>query len=196
MPCENILTGAILNDCANAMVGGIEVNVLLFNHADIDKSACTFSATNNTLMTNFQLKAGKTGYLFEGVKQANSLKSELVIKENGINKHKHTFTGVILQFSADNKERLMELANGGKVAVMVELKWKGAGNAEAFQLGGYESGLNLTSYNWATNENDGTVQIELSSEENYEEPKIPLTVLETDYTTTATAFGNKFAQAV
>lgn len=194
MPCGNILTGAILNDCDNAMVAGIEVNVLMFNHSDIDKSTCTFSVTNKTVLTNFQLKPGKTGYLFEGVKQVNALKSELAKKEFGNDKHKHTFTGVILQFSAENKKRLMEFAEGGKIAVIVELKWKGAGSADAFQIGGFDSGLELQSYAWATNENDGTVSLELASSEGYEESRVPLSILETSYLLTATAFGNKFIQ--
>jgi hypothetical protein len=195
MACDGLLTSDILFDCTNAMVGGVEVNVLLFNHKDIDKSAVTFSGTNKMIMTNFQLKSGKTGYLFQGVKQVNALKNELVKKELGPDKWKHTFSGIILNFSAENKERLMEMSEGGKYAVMVELKWKGALAAEPFQLGGYESGLELNVATWATNENDGTVSIELSSSDGYEEPKQVYTVLETDYTTTLTAFGNKFIQA-
>lgn len=195
MACDGLLTSDILFDCANAMVGGVEVNVLLFNHKDIDKSTVTFSATNKMVMTNFQLKSGKTGYLFQGVKQVNALKNELVKKELGPDKWKHTFSGIILNFSAENKERLMEMSEGGKYAVMVELKWKGASAIEAFQLGGYDSGLELNVATWATNENDGTITIELSSSEGYEESKQVYTVLETDYTTTLTAFGNKFIQA-
>jgi hypothetical protein len=121
------------------------------------------------------------------------IKFELVKKELGPDKFKHTFAGTILNFSSENKERLMELAEGGKVAVMVELKWKGASSADAFQLGGFESGLELQVATWATNENDATIAFELSSSEGYEEPKPVLTVLETDYATTATAFANKFA---
>lgn len=193
MACEGLLTSDILFDCDNSMVGGIEVDVLIFNHKDIDRAACTISGTNKTVMTNFALKAGKTGYLFQGVKQVNALKFELVKKELGPDKFKHTFAGTILNFSSENKERLMELAEGGKVAVMVELKWKGASSADAFQLGGFESGLELQVATWATNENDATIAFELASSEGYEEPKPVLTVLETDYATTATAFANKFA---
>ena len=193
MPCDGLLTNDILFDCDNSMVGGIEVDVLIFNHKDINKSAVTFSPTNKTVMTNFQLKATKTGYLFQGVKQVNALKFELVKKELGPDKFKHTFAGTVLNFSAENKERLMELSEGGKVAVMVELKWKGASSVDAFQLGGYDSGLELQVATWATNENDGTISIELSSSDGYEETKPVISVLETDYATTATAFANKFA---
>lgn len=195
MACDGLLTSDILFDCANSMVGGIEVNVLMVNHSDINKSAVTFDASNKMIMTNFQLKAGKTGYLFQGVKQVNSLKFELVKKEMGPDKFKHTFAGTILNFSAENKERLMELSEGGKVAVIVELKWKGTAAADAFQVAGYDSGLELQVATWSTNENDGVISIELASVDGYEETKPVFTLKETDYATTATAFGNKFLQA-
>lgn len=195
MACDGILTSDILFDCDNAMVGGIEVNVLLFNHKDLNKSAVTFAPTNKMIMTNFQLKAGKTGFLFQGVKQVNSGSFELVKKEMGPDKFKHIFAGTILNFSAENKERLMEMSEGGKYAVMLELKWKGGAAADAFQLFGYDSGLELNVATFGTNVNDGVISIELSSSDGYEESKPALTVLETDYTTTLTAFGNKFLQA-
>jgi hypothetical protein len=192
MACEGLLTGNILYDCDNEMVAGIEVNVLAFNHSDIDKSACTFSATNKMVMTNFQLKTGKTGFLIQGVKQVNALKFELVKKELGSDRFKHTFTGIIFNLSAENKQRLTELARGGKIAIMVELKWKGLNSADAFQLAGYDSGLELQVATWGVNENDAKISIELSSSEGYEETKPVLSVLETDYNTTSIAFGNKF----
>lgn len=195
MACKGLLTGDILFDCDNAMVAGLEVNVLLFNHKDIDKVASTFSATQKTKVTNFALKAGKTGYLLQGVKQVNALRFELVKKELGPDKFKHTFAGVILNLSTENKEQLLEMSRGGLYAVIVELKWKGTGNTEAFQLGGFDCGLELMVGTFDSNVNDGVVSIELSSKDGYEETKPILTVLETDYTTTATAFSNKFASA-
>lgn len=191
--CDGLLTADILFDCDNAMVGGVEVNVLLFNHKHIDKVATTFDSVQKTKLTNFALKAGEQGFLLQGVKQVNALKFELVKKEIGPDKFKHTFAGVILNLSTENKERLLEMSQGGLYAAMVELKWKGANNEEAFQLGGFDSGLELMVGTWSSGENDGTVSIELSSKEGYEESKPVLTVLETDYTTTALAYANKFA---
>ena len=192
--CDGILSGDILADCENPMVGGLEVNVLLVNHSDIDKTACTFSSTNKTVLTNFQLKAGKTAYLLEGIKQINSLASELVVKETSQDKMKHTFSGMILNYSAANKAKLYDMI-GGLFAVIVELKWKGATGEDAFQIGGFESGMRLSVVNWSTKENDGNISFELSSVEGYEEPKPTLSILETSYALTATAFGNKFEQA-
>jgi hypothetical protein len=194
MACEGLLTTDILFDCTNAMVGGMEVDVLIFNHGELDKSAITFDAVDKNKITNFQLKSAKTGILLKGVKQINSASWELVKKATGPDKFKHIFKGVLLNYSATQKAALMAMAQGGKYAVMIELKWKNALNVDAFQLIGYDSGLELQTATWGTSENDGTIQIELASTENYEENRPTITVLETDYATTATAFGNKFVQ--
>jgi hypothetical protein len=190
--CDGLLTSDILFDCDNAMTGGMEVNVLLFNHKDIDKTATTFDPTNRTKMTNFAMKATKKGFLLQGIKQVNALKFELVKKELGPDKYKHTFAGMILNLTAANKLRLLEMSTGGLYAVMVELKWKGSASADAFQLAGYDSGLELMVSTWGSNDNDGNVSIELASKEGYEETTPIVSVFETSYALTSTAFANKF----
>lgn len=195
MACDGLLTNDILFDCDNAPKGGIEVDVLLINREDIDLSAVTFDGANKLLMTNLQLLSSKTGYLIQGVKQVQGASAELVKKETSTDAFKHIFSGVILNFSAANKLQLQSMAEGGSLVAVIELKWKGASNADAFQVLGYEAGLELNTMTWNTNENDGTVQIELSSVDGFEEPKMVLTLLETDYATTKAAFDAKFAQA-
>ena len=193
MACEGFITDDLLYDCANAPVGGIEPNVLLFNVLDIDYTATTRDATNPDIVTNFQLKTGKTGYLLQGVKQVNNGASELVKKEFSSDKRKHTFNGVAFNVSAAVKQQLNEMAKGGKYVVIVERKWKGLNNAEAFLIYGLDSGLELETEVHNTNENDGVAQFALASADGYEERYLPSTVLETDYLTTKTAFDAKFA---
>jgi hypothetical protein len=193
MACDNLITADILNDCDNSSIGGLETNVLLINANDIDRSATTFDATNKTLMTNFALLAGKTGYLLEGVKQVNSFNWELVKKERTTDKFKHVFTGVILNPTAVNKEQLRNMAQGGKFIVVLEQKWKGVDNDEAFAVLGYGSGLELMTSTRSSAENDGTIGFTLESVEGYEETTTDVTLLETDYTTTKASFLAKFA---
>lgn len=191
--CDGILSGDILNDCLNQSVGGVEVNVLLFNMDDINKSATTFNSTNKLLVDNFELKTGKIGYLLEGVKQTNILKWELVKKELGNDKYKHTFSFIVLNPTVANRNKLFEM-NGGRFAVMVEAKFKGASLAEPFLLGGYDSGMEFSTNTWASNENDGTILVEMTSVENYEEPKPVLTFLDTDYATSKALYDAKFTE--
>jgi hypothetical protein len=192
MPCEGLITANILFDCDNPSIGGLETDVLLINAEDINIATTTISATNKTLMTNLALKATKVGFLLQGVKQINGTSYELVKKEFGPDKFKHMFTGVILNPSAANKLQATLLSEGGKYVVVVEQKWKGAANADAFQVYGYKSGLELMTLTYNSKENDGTISFTLESTEGYEEPIVPMTLLETDYATTKTAFDAKF----
>lgn len=194
MACDGLLTTDILFDCDNAPKGGIEVNVLLFNKEQIDISAVTFDAANKLKMTNFQLLSGNTGVLLKGVKQVQGLSNELVKKETSIDAFKHLFSGVVLTPSVANRLQLQSLSEGASIVAMVELKWKGSGNTEAFIVGGYDAGLELNVLKWSTTENDGTIAFELSSVDGFEEPKQVMTLLETDYTTTKAAFDAKFVQ--
>jgi hypothetical protein len=192
--CDGLLTADILNDCENSAIAGIEADVLIFNNQEINRTATTFDAVKKLLITDLVLNTGKTGFLLEGVKQVNALKMELVKKELGNDKYKHTFSFLILNPTEANR-RALDTMNGGYFSVLVETKFKGALNAEPFLLGGYASGMQLLTATFATNENDGTISVEMSSVDGFEEPKPLFTVLDTDYATTKTAFNAKFVGA-
>jgi len=190
-----ILDADFVLSCDDKAQGGLENDVLLVNRSDVDYSAITFSATNKTICTNFQLKSGKTGYLLQGVKQVNSTAYELVKQEFSFDTFKHTFNGVVLTPNSANKEQAEKLASGGKYVVIVNRKYKGADNADAFEIYGLESGLELETMTYNSKENNGVISFALSSAEGEDETALPKTLLETDYATTLTAFEAKFLQA-
>jgi len=192
--CEEILTADISKNCDENPQAGLEVNVLLFNMADIDKATSTFDATTDLLMTNFATKTGTTGYLLEGVKQSNYASEELVIKDYA-NAYKHLFGGVILEPSVENRKSLETLMSGGKFVAIVEKKWKGVDDDDAFVVLGFDAGLEASSSTWNSKENDGVEMFELASSDGYEEPRKAYNLLETDYATTLAAFVLKFATA-
>lgn len=193
--CEEKLTAAIQKDCDNKPKGGIEVGVIFYNFDDLDKGNTTFDGSNDLIITNLATKSGTTGYLLDGIKQVNSASSELIKNEEGFDKHRHLFRGVILAPSAANKKRLDEIASGGRYVVIIEKKWKGTDQDDAFEILGYDAGLVIASVIWDTKESDGVIKFEIASEENFEEPKMPLNILETNYATTKTAFDGLFATA-
>jgi hypothetical protein len=193
--CTGSLTADIIFDCANAPVAGIEQNVVLINKDDIDIAATTISATNRIMVTNLQLKPGTTGYLLTGVKQSNGKAWELVKKENAPDKFKHTFSGVIFNPGAENKQQADQLGKGGKYVAVIEQVWKGEDSAEAFEILGLSSGLELSTMTNSSRENDNMIVFELASVDGYEEVTMPKTLLDGDYAATKTAFTNKFAQA-
>ena len=193
--CTGNLTADIVFDCANAPIGGIEQNIVLINKDDIDLSTTTVDLTNRVLVTNLQLKPGKTGYKLEGIKQSNGKAWELVKKENAPDKFKHTFSGVIFNPSAANKQQADELSKGAKYVAVVEQVWKGANSADAFEILGLKSGLELITMTNSSKENDNMIMFELSSADGFEEVTMPKTLLETDYMATKTAFDSKFVEA-
>lgn len=190
-----ILDADFVLSCDDKAQGGLENDVLLINRSDVDYSAITYDASNKTIVTNFQLKSGKTGYLLQGVKQVNSTAYELVKQEFSFDTFKHTFNGVVLTPSSANKEQAEKLASGGKYVVIVNRKYKGASNADAFEIYGLESGLELETMTYNSKENNGVISFALSSAEGEDETSLPKTLLETDYATTLTAFEAKFLQA-
>ncbi|WP_202390746.1 hypothetical protein [Flavobacterium sp. Sd200] len=193
--CTGLLTNDILFDCANAPVGGIEQNVVLINKEDIDITATTVSTANKLQITNLQLKPGKKGFKLTGVKQSNGKAWELVKKENAPDKFKHTFSGVIFTPSLENKEQADNLSQGGKYVVAIEQVWKGQGNADAFEVLGYNSGLELTTMTNSSKENDNMIMFELASADGFEETSMPKTLLHTDYATTKTVFDAAFIES-
>ena len=193
--CTGNLTADILFDCVNAPIGGIEQNVILIKKEDIDVAATTTDASSRVLVTNLQLKPGKTGFMLTGVKQSNGKAWELVKKENAPDKFKHTFSGVIFNPSAVNKQQADSLSKGAKYVVVIEQVWKGADSDDAFEILGLSSGLELMTMTNNSRENDNMILFELANADGYEETTMPRTLLDGDYAATKTAFTNKFAQA-
>jgi hypothetical protein len=190
-----ILDADFVLSCDDKAQGGIENDVLLINRNDINYSAITYDAGNKNKVTNFALKSGKIGYLLQGVKQVNSTAYELTKQEFNFDSFKHMFNGVILTPNVANKEQAGKLASGGKYVVIVNRKYKGALNADAFEIYGLQSGLELETMTYNSKENNGIINFALSSAEGEDETDLPKTLLETDYATTLTAFEAKFAEA-
>ncbi|MBL4820125.1 MAG: hypothetical protein JKY98_03905 [Gammaproteobacteria bacterium] len=190
--CEEKLTADILKDCDNKPVGGIEVNVVIINFEDVDKGSSTIDGANDLIITNLATNSGTQGHFLEGIKQVNGVSSELVKKEESYDMHKHVFAGVILTPSAANKKHAAELSSGNRYVVVVEKKFKGASQADAFEVLGWDSGLVISTMVYNSKESDGVIKFELASEDGFEEPELPRNLLETNYATTLVAFNAKF----
>jgi hypothetical protein len=193
--CEEKLTADIIKDCDNIAKAGLEVNAVLINFDDIDKTASTLDVTNDLIITNLATKSGTSGYSLEGIKQSNGISFELVKREDTTDGYKHTFAGVILTPSAANKKLIDAVASGGRYVVVVEKKFKGANQADAFEVLGWASGLEISTVVYNSKEAGGAIKFELSTVDGEEEDRITRNNLETDYATTKTAFDSKYATA-
>lgn len=191
--CEEKLSADIIKDCDNKPIGGLEVSAVLINFDDIDKAASTLDATNDLLITNLATVSTTSGFTLEGIKQTNGASFEFVVKEDTFDAYKHIFSGVILTPSASNKKSMAEVASGGRYVVVVEKKFKGADQGDAFEVLGWDTGMLISELVWNSKESDGVIKFTLSSLDAYEEPEMTRNLLETDYATTKTAFDAKFA---
>lgn len=193
--CENKLTADIQKNCDQKAQAGIEVNVVLINFEDVDKATSTIDGSNDLIITDLATFSGTQGYFIEGVKQTQSAMWELVVKEDSFDMYKHFFNGVVLTPSAANKKLFEQIASGGRYIAVIEKKWKGENQADAFEVLGWDAGLRISESTWNTAESDGVIKFVLSNPDGYEEPKMSRNLLETDYATTKTSFNNKFATA-
>ena len=190
------LAADIVNDCENLSISGIESDILLIPHSDVDKTASTIDPTNPLLITDLVLKAGKTGFLLEGVKQTNGYNSEFVVgDEQTPDKSRHVIRGRILTPSAANRLQANKLGKGESYMAVVNKKYKGKDSKDAFLVLGWDAGMYLSSKTENSLENDGAILLEMSSKDTMLEKDDPKVLLETTYETTLTAFNNKFATA-
>ena len=193
--CDELLTGAISKNCDEKPQAGIEVDVVIINYDDIDFANTTFDGTNDLLITNLATNSGTTGYFIEGIKQTQGASFELVKKEESFDGYKHKFEGVILDPSLENKQRLSEISAGGRFVVVVEKKWKGVDDEDAFEVLCWNAGMEIETVIWNSKEADGIIKFSLASVDGFEETKMTYNLLETDYATTKIAFDGFFATA-
>ena len=117
------ITGDIAINCDHIAIAGLESDILLIPHSDVDKSASTFDADNKMIISDLVLKASATGYLLEGVKQTNGMNSEFVPGDDQtLDKHRHGIRGRVLTPSAANIEQANLLGKGESYMAVVNRK--------------------------------------------------------------------------
>ena len=192
MSCINKLTANLSYSCdsSNKPIGGLDGSkAVLINRSDLDYTALTQSGAT---ITNLTLKSGATGYSVEFIKQLGSTTSKLQVNENGIDKYMHSFACRIFGTGAADAERMRELTSG-EFIVVVETKFKGSSNADAFKVYGWDNGLRISEANYSSLENDGSMLFTLSSVKSFEETYPYNIYLESTYSTTKTKVDGLFA---
>jgi hypothetical protein len=167
MNCINKLTANIAYDCSPAgrAKAGLEGKAVLINKKDLDLTALTQSGAT---VTNLSLASGATGYSIEWVKQLGNTASAFAANDNGADSFNHTFVARVFGQGAQDAERIKELKDG-EFVVVVESKWKGTNNTEAFKVFGIESGLKMSEGTFTSLENDGAFIFTLASVDGFGE---------------------------
>lgn len=188
MACNKKITENLLWDCADAPKRGLfGGKAVIINYDDLDQSGITSSGAT---ITSLALLTGTTGFSIEWYKELASTSTSFLPNSEDIDGYGHSFLARLSTSTAANAERANELKQG-KFVVVVETMY-GSGTDEAFKCYGFDNGMILSEMAGSSLENSGSLLFTLSSPESTVETYPFNIVLETDYTTTKTAFDALF----
>lgn len=190
MACNKKITADILFDCADAPKKGLDGGkAVIINYDDIDFTASTVSGAT---ITDLVTKSGTAGLEIQWYKELASTATAFTANSEDVDGYAHSFLGRLSTSSALNAERANELKQG-RFIVVVETSYKGAANAEAFKVYGFDSGLELSEMSGNSNENSGSLLFTLSTREGTVE-RYPYSIfLETSYAVSKASFDSLFA---
>ncbi|KQC33408.1 hypothetical protein AAU57_08835 [Nonlabens sp. YIK11] len=190
MNCNNKITADILQDCADLPKKGLAGSkAVIVNYYDIDQTATTVSGST---VTNLELVSGASGLQLEWFKDLASTNSTFAANTEDIDGFTHSFLSRISNTSAESAERANELKNS-RVVMVVETKYKGADNADAYKIYGFENGLVLSEMTTNSNENSSSILFTLASGEGEVEQYPYLVLNEGDYATNKASYDSLFA---
>lgn len=166
--------------CAYPLTNGLEVEVYLCNKADFDDLAQTTTFTSvNPLLVTAWVAAAPYFYTYEGLKTSNNRKDTLV---NGkfTSSFSHELNTIVFNVSVSAKTEMEALAKGLVIAI-IKNKYKGAGNADRYEVLGLGQGLSLVSMERDSNNADtlGGYAITLKTPDGLSEPHLPATIYAT-----------------
>ena len=151
--CNKDLTADMIYDCADKAKKGLDGGqAILINWDDIDRSGSTVS---DATISDLVLKSGKSGFLAEWFKELASANSTFAASTEDVDGFTHNFLCRLQNATAASAERARELAEG-RFVVVVETRYKGASDAEAFKVFGWENGVKLSEMTYNTLENSGS----------------------------------------
>lgn len=164
--CENKMAGNFVRKCGYKPKQGIRKK-WYFNFEDIDKAA-TQIVNRGTKITTLVLKAGAKLYEAAGNDKSHKGSHALSVLDFG-NGYIHTDNFTVLYRGENERERIQELVDGGRVGTIIQ-KVDGGTNGElTFEILGYESGMVITEDTWNSSENSGTTMLTVATKEGEEE---------------------------
>lgn len=188
--CAPKLTADVLYDCADKPKKGLDGGkAIIINWDDVDRSGSTVTAA---IISDLVTKSGTSGFAAEWFKDLASANSAFAPNTEDVDGFLHNFLCRIPVSSAENAERARELSQG-RFIVVVETKYKGALDAEAFKVFGWESGVKLSEMTYNTLENSASMLYTVATEEGDTESYPYNVFLETDYATSKATFDSAFA---
>lgn len=184
------LTEDVGFDCETKPIAGIEQAVLMLNWLDIDKNKTQWNETK-TRITKLTLKAEKRGFMFKGMKKFFGGFSK--VKGSGF---EHGVNLKFFHMDDENIHQINQAVKSGLYVAIVEVKAKGINQQDAFEVVGYDYGLQTTEGQRNYNEADGTYNLSFGTPGHLKEPRAVYKWLENDYTNTLQRFNVKLEERV
>ena len=181
MYCIKKLTDDVLFNCQNKSVKGLEKRILLLNYLDIDRKATILNESKTTI-EKLVLKEGKKAYLFQGTNKS------FVGNQKYSKKFQQEISLQIYQVDERTLKRIDELTKSTLV-VIVETKNKGQNGENAFEILGFDAGLQLSDLQ--RDYNKTSIKLTLTTNPQIKELRMVYKWIETNYRNTLNKFDSK-----
>ena len=164
--CDSKLAGQFTQKCGYKSKQGLRKK-WYFNWDDIDRVA-TQLTNKGTKITTLVLKP--KAYLFpaEGTSKTLKAKHALSVLDFG-NGYIHTDSLTIQYHGENERMRIQELVQGGRIGSIVEKVDGGLNGELSYEVFGFESGMTIIEDNYDSAANSGTVSISVATEKGEEE---------------------------
>lgn len=182
--CASLTTGFAAS-CATLPVGGLEVDVYLFNRDEIDLTTSTVSGRT---ISDIGMKGSSTGYKFSGLKTSNT--SSIIMNPGKYsNNWIHQWAGVIFDNTASTKSDIVEKLASANIVAVVRNKWKGTDSNMEFEVLGWDVGLEMTAGEKKSDDADtqNAWKVTMSSPKDQFETNAGYIFFDTDQATTILA---------
>ena len=184
--CSSIAAATLEKICNEPPVLGLETNAVVIPISQIDRGATAFNA-DKTIITDLVLIANPIVIPVSAFKRFKDGGYDAKENAEGPNGFVHMFTFIAPQNNSQAKKFFNNTASGERFLVVVERKWKGASNADAFEVLGYDVGMTIA-VSQKYYGDAGAPVLALKTPGDEQEPRVPYTWLDTNYATTKTAF--------
>lgn len=165
MSCDSKLANKFVQQCAHTPKKGI-IRKWYINWEDIDFTG-TQTANKGTKVTALVLNSGAKLYAAEGHEKAAKADHALSRKEYGVTYiHKDQFQ---VTYDGEEERENVQRMTKGRFVTINERNDKGLAGELSYEIYGLEAGMVLTEDVKNTNENAGTRNITVSSQEDQEE---------------------------
>lgn len=193
MACNSKITQDILFNCSDISVAGISNSkAVLINLDDIDRTASTSSGAT---ISNLQLNSGATGYSLTWFRQLANGSAAYVQDSENVDGFSNSFAARMSTSTAEAAERSNELKNSNGFVIVVETKYKGTDNADAYKVFGFTNGMVLSELTYSTAENAANILFSVASAEGANEQYPYMVLNEGTYSANSASFASLFAEA-